>query len=64
MMGASGSGKSSLILTSSNWQQKPAKPVKNIGVWVEKSTLNTYFLSGCAASSGEGVPIWLIVAII
>ncbi len=45
-------------------QQKPAKSVKSIGVWVEKSTLNTYFLSGCAASSGEGVPIWLIVAII
>jgi hypothetical protein len=26
--------------------------------------LNTYFLSGCAASSAEGVPIRLIVAII
>ncbi len=31
---------------------------------VGKSTPKTYFLSGCAASSGEGVPIWLIVAII
>jgi hypothetical protein len=31
---------------------------------VAKSTLSAYFLSGCAASSGEGVPIWLIAAII
>jgi hypothetical protein len=33
--------------------------IKNIRVRVL-----TYFLSGCATDSGEGVPIWLMVPII